>query len=511
MGRRDMEKTTSFFTKLKNSKTVQTLNRFSRTPLFIVILALGCILAYSLSLELVYYSLIVVCALFIFIFGDDFLVIIPMFLFCYIAPSPSNNPGKSADSIFYMANGGWYMFILIALVLPTVVIRLILDKEIGRKNLLFTNRKLWLDMVILGASYLLSGLGASHYADIWTSNLLFAFLQFICIIGLYLLFTATVKWEKSHIDYFAWVMLLFGLTVSLEVFYHYLFGTLYNEQGTFVREFFYTGWGNYNNVSAMIAVSIPFAFYFACKYKRAYIYLALSGVMLVGLILSCSRASTLVGAMMFAVCFIVSIFLCKHKNDFCISAIAFSVLAVIFALVFRDYISKIFNAIPDIINTETGVANDSGRLGIYEEGFWAFLDNPIFGESFYRPEGANQWWQWSENPEWQSFMPARWHNTIIQMLASCGTVGILAYAFHRFQTLKLFYQKLTLLNVFIGLSIACFLAMSLLDCHLFNLGPTLIYSLMLCVAEKHPDETALPLFRRRKRSQSPESDVSETE
>ena len=493
-----MEQKTSWFLQLKNSKTVQTLNRFSRTPIFIGLLALGCILAYSLSLELVYYTLIVVCALFILLFSEDFLVIIPMFLFCYIAPSPSNNPGRHASSIFYLENGAWYMFILIALVLPTVIARLALDREIGRKKLLFTNRKLWLGMVILGGSYLLSGLGASHYKSIWTSNLLFAFLQFICIIGLYLLFTATVKWEKSHIDYFAWVMLIFGLTVSLEVFYHYVFRNLYSEEGVFIRELIYTGWGNYNNVSAMIATAIPFAFYFACKYKRSYIYLGLSGVLIIGLILSCSRASTLVGAMMFAVCFIVSIFLCQHKQEFCISAIAFSVLAVIFALVFKNDIGKIFSSIPDIVNTSTGVVNDSGRLGIYKEGFWAFLDNPIFGESFYRPEGANQWWQWSENAEWKSFMPARWHNTFIQMLASCGSVGLLAYLFHRFQTLKLFYQKLTLLNVFLGLSLACFLGMSLLDCHLFNLGPTLIYSLMLCVAEKHPSDDTLPLFKKRK-------------
>lgn len=494
-----MEQKTSLFSQWKNSKTVQTLNRFSRSPIFTALLALGCILAYAFSLELVYYTLVVICGLFVIILGDDFLPVIPMFLFCYIAPSPSNNPGKYADSIFYINNGAWYMFILIALVVPAVIFRLALDKEIGRGKLLFTSRKLWLGLVILGGSYLLSGLGASHYAEIWSNNLLFAFLEFVCIIGLYLLFTATVKWDKSHIDYFAWVMLLFGLTVSLEVFYHYIFGNVYNEQGVFVRNFIFTGWGNYNNVSAMIAVSIPFAFYFACKYKRSYIYLGLSGIILVGLVLSCSRASTLVGAMMFAVCFIVSIFICKHKQEYCISSIVFSVLAVLFALVFRNYIAKIFNAIPDIVNSSTGGVNDSGRLGIYKEGFWTFLDNPIFGESFYRPKDANQWWQWSQNAEWKSFMPARWHNTIIQMLASCGTVGILAYAFHRFQTLKLFYQKFTLLNVFIGLSLACFLAMSLLDCHLFNLGPTLIYSLMLCVAEKHPDDNTLPLFRKRKK------------
>ena len=493
-----MEKTSSFFAKLKNSQTVQALNRFSRSPFFIGLLALGSILAYSLSLELVYYTLIVICALFIFAFSDDFLVIIPMFLFCYIAPSPSNNPGQSANSIFFMQNGGWYMLILIALVLPAVIIRLALDKEIGRSKLLFTSRKLWLGLVILGASYLLSGLGASHYTEIWSNNLLFAFLEFICIIGLYLLFTATVKWEKSHIDYFAWVMLFFGLTVSLEVFYHYIFGSPYNEAGIFVRELFYTGWGNYNNVSAMIAVSIPFLFYFSAKSKRPYIYLALSCVLLLGLLLSCSRASTLVGVMIFIACFIISIFLCKHKNEFCISTIAFSVLAVILALVFHDAIATIFNGIPDIVNPRTGAVNDAGRLGIYKEGFEAFLQNPIFGESFYRPSGANQWWQWSENADWQSFMPARWHNTIIQMLASCGVVGLIAYAFHRFQTLKLFYQKLTFLNVYIGLALACFLGMSLLDCHLFNLGPTLLYSLLLCVAEKHPDEEKLPLIKRKK-------------
>ena len=497
-----MEHSTSFLTKLKNTKTVQTLNRFSRSPLFIGILALGSLLAYALALEIVYYTLVVICGLFVFLLGDDFLPIIPMFLFCYIAPASSNNPGKHADSIFYISNGAWYMFILIALVIPAVIFRLATDKEIGRSKLIFTKRKLWLGLVVLGVSYLLSGIGVEHYGEVWSNNLLFAFLQFVCVIGLYFLFSATIKWNKSHIDYFAWVMLFFGLTVSAEVIYRYLFTNLYSDDGVFLRGLIYTGWGNYNNVGAMIATAIPFGFYFACKEKRSYIYLGLSAIMLAGLVLSCSRGSTLVGAVIFACCFVVSLFLCKHKKEYCISSICYSVLAVILAICLRDQIVGLFNSIPDIVNTDNGGFNDAGRLDIYKKGLGIFLDNPIFGQSFYQSPNVDPkdyWWQYAELSEWKSFMPARWHNTIVQMLASCGAVGMLAYSFHRLQTIKLFYKKLTLLNVFIGLSLVCFLTMSLLDCHFFNLGPTLIYSLMLCVAENHPDEEVLPLFKRRKK------------
>ena len=87
-----------------------------------------------------------------------------------------------------------------------------------------------------------------------------------------------------------------------------------------------------------------------------------------------------------------------------------------------------------------------------------------------------------------SFVPPRWHSTISQLLASCGAVGIGAYAIHRISTVIVLIKRRSFANVMISISILALLLMSLLDCHFFNVGPTLFYSIMLAVLEFGKEE-----------------------
>ena len=79
------------------------------------------------------------------------------------------------------------------------------------------------------------------------------------------------------------------------------------------------------------------------------------------------------------------------------------------------------------------------------------------------------------------------------MLAACGGVGLLAYAFHRVQTVKTFWKRRSVTTTFIAITLLTLLAMSLLDCHLFNIGPTFFYSAGLTFIEFLPKEEKLPL------------------
>ena len=140
--------------------------------------------------------------------------------------------------------------------------------------------------------------------------------------------------------------------------------------------------------------------------------------------------------------------------------------------------------VPSIINTSNNSLsfNDSSRFNIYKEGFKAFLKYPVFGQSFFPTDFVP--YDFSILDSFSSFFPPRWHNTIIQILSSCGIVGILAYLFHRFQTIKLFFKNRSLEKSFIFLSILVLLLTSMLDCHFFNIGPTLFYSMALAFSEK---------------------------
>ena len=138
------------------------------------------------------------------------------------------------------------------------------------------------------------------------------------------------------------------------------------------------------------------------------------------------------------------------------------------------YPEQVFSIFRDLLHFEEAGA---GRLEIYQNGWQLFQEHPVFGTGFYSCSA----YKWGTA---DSFIPGRWHNTIIQILASCGTVGIIAYLVHRAQTLWLLFRRLNFEKLMIALSVAALLLTSLLDCHFFNLGPGLLYSVLLCFAEK---------------------------
>jgi O-antigen ligase len=119
---------------------------------------------------------------------------------------------------------------------------------------------------------------------------------------------------------------------------------------------------------------------------------------------------------------------------------------------------------------------DNGRFAIWRTGVEKFLSAPLFGSGFYDSYVEEEW----------SFVlyPYLYHNTLIQMLASCGIVGVLAYVWHRMTTVRLVLQKPNAGKSFLGLCIAALLLFSLLDTILFNTYPMIFYALMLLFMEK---------------------------
>lgn len=456
-----------------------SFDRWLRSPWYVLTLAILTAVSNLLGLDLALYSLFMGLGIYVSLLGSDLLPMLPVFILCYVAPSRENNPGRYPGSVFYPLNGGIYLGVLLALFAGCLIWRLVKDRELGGKTFLTTERKLMPSMLLLGASYLLSGIGMNSYSSVLRQNLVFAVIQFFSVFALYYLFTGAVRWNRVPRGYLAWTGLAVGFIVLIQLLENYLSGRIF-EDGTINRELIATGWGMHNNIGCMMAMMMPFAFYLAATVKRGWLFNLLGNVLFLGTVISCSRGSMLMAGLAYGLCAFLLLRdpESRRKNLKVYLMVLGAVVAVVIVLapkllsVFRLFISQLGNV--------------SQRDNLLYYGICQFLSEPVFGGSFF-PQGSYVPWDWANLEAFSSFFPPRWHNTLVQMLASCGTVGITAYLIHRYQTVKLFWKRRSTEHTFLAVSLGVLLCAALLDCHFFNVGPVLFYSMALAFAEKLPD------------------------
>ena len=457
----------------------QQFNNFLRTPWYVLIVAVLTALSSLYEWDLVLYTLYLGFGVYLSIFGEDYLPMVPIAVMGYVSPSRENNPGRYADSIFYPENGGILLIGLAVLFIASAIFRLATDRQLGGKRFFTEKRKLTGSMVLLGVAYLLSGIGSAGYLEVARNNLIFALLQFAAIFVMYFFFTAVIRWDRVPKGYLAWCGLAVGCVVLVQLVENYTSGRIF--LGTSIkRELLATGWGMHNNIGCMMAMMMPFGFYLASGKKFGWLFNLVGTALLLGTMLSCSRTSMLVAALAYLVC---GVLLLKNpasrRSNWWVYLLAAAV-AVVILIFFREKIMSVFER----FFSQLGSASQRDKLIYY--GFQEFKGSPVFGTSFYPRLAEYQIWDWAELESFSSFFPPRWHSTIVQLAASCGAVGLLAYGFHRIKTLGLFWKQRSRENTFIGISLAVMLLAGLLDCHFFNVGPVLFYSVALAFVEKKP-------------------------
>ena len=456
---------------IPNSSFHNRIDRFLATPRYIIAVMLLTLLCNTLSLELPVYTLFTAVAVYTLVWGADVLPLMPIFLCAYIAPSVSNNPGRSETSVFF-GGSGIYLGCLGAAIAVAFFYRIVRDRK-----QFFKKRKLLPSMLILATAYILGGLGSEAYAAVAPRHLLFALAQSGALLIPYFLFCGGIDWKQIPKDYFAWVGFCLGGVLFGEILWIYLTAGVVVD-GVIYRDNIFTGWGIHNNLGGMLALMIPFAFYLATKYHKGWLGTVIGSVFLVGVVLSCSRNSILIGFAIYLTCVILMLYYARNRRGNTIAIIAFIGTVTLILTVFLNPILHLFSDLLSI-----GL-DPNYRDVTYAEGMKLFRENPVFGVSFFST--GFEPWEWSTNPNVTDILPPRWHNTIVQILASCGTVGILAYLLHRVQTVLLFLVNHNKEKTFIGCSVAVLLLTSLFDCHFFNIGPTLFYSMALAFAENYP-------------------------
>lgn len=462
---------TEIYKNLKPNKIIMAIKQAmtSKWMLIAIVLLAGISNIFAMEIP-VYYTYLFLITITV-LFCDDLLPLFPMTCCGYMTFAKKNNPMATEQTSSFLNSSTLTHLLIIAIIIIVLVItRIIFDlvKHKERRHL----PKLLYGFLALGGAYVLGGLFSPYY-DLKTA--FFGLVQILSLSFTYFIFYYTVDWKNVDKDYFAFLFTAIGFLMVAEIFNMLLEANFFTATGAFSRSSIYTGWGINNNVASICLFTIPAPFYYTLTRKNGWKYILLSTLFLVFTILTQSRNGMLMGTVTYCICALVILIKTKGKERIknFLTFLSILILVILFMIVFNSLIRNLFSSIYKV------GTSDSGRINIYIEGLKQYKDNPILGNGFY----ACQAFRWGIK-EGGEFLPGRYHNTYVQILASCGTIGIIAYLYHRYQTIKLCIKSKNPGGLIITLTLIGFIFISLFDCHFHNFGPGLIYSALLLLLEK---------------------------
>jgi len=337
--------------------------------------------------------------------------------------------------------------------------------------------------LILSVAFLLNGVFSEEAS---LASLGYGFANILTFFVFFYLFYFGLKNEdgESLCSYFAYCSAICGLVVTVNLFVYIVVSGEFMVDGVFVREIFQVGFGNVNTVGQNLAVLIPMTLYGAVKNRCPWFYIVSSIVCMCGIAVTLSRNAWIFGTLAFVASFIIGAIFGRRRRLFRILLLIGSLAVLSIAVIFGREIYELFK-----VNFDRGF-DDNGRFNLWIYGLNEFFESPIFGKGFY-----------GLHPYEEFGFPIMVHNTPIQLLACMGVVGLLAYAYYRYETLKPFFYRPSLEKAMLGISLLVVILGSLLDNFLFYIPHMLYYPIVLAIAfriatwQREDEEVKLRLIK----------------
>lgn len=463
--------TGSLRARLQTAPWVARVRAFLYSRGFVWLVAALCAVSYVSGGELVVWSLYAAMAFVVLVLCPDLTPIIPLTLTAVFCLSVRHAPMRPTYSDYLFSGHHLVMIIVMSLVVIIGWICHIWIWGFRLPDYRGTPHLLWVSLP-LALCLLLNGVGRDGWA--W-KNLLFGAITAFCWCGLYLVYTVQLpRGEKTREYLFdccfaiAW-LLLFELAFVILRYDVIVDGAVRVSR-------LVMGWGIHNGIGIMLALLIPLMLRQAAKRRYAPVYYLTAILLLLGVGLTTSRGSLLVGMLAFVA---GSLILCFSGEDRRRWRICFALTVVIAALGIIVFHEQILTFLPRF---RADKLNDNGRFELWREGWELFLGAPIFGAGF----AAISFKSWAGG-----LFPGYLHNTVFELLGAGGGATLAAYLAYRVRSVTLFVQRPTLDRTFMGLAIAVLLGGSLVDNHVFNIYPTFFYALLLVFSEGDARERAI--------------------
>ena len=415
---------------------------------------------------------------FCFLFsGDIFAMLIPT-LFTYLIAMRCYNSLEDFMSI------AWLLVPLIAIILFNLVVY---RKRITAKGSQF------LPMLIVSFSVILGGIGFISPKEYFAGSSIYHMLGMgfgMLLVYCFFFSKIDINDKYSLIDKLTEVMVVVGLFASFMVFAHYLINinTVMDKGGIF-----FIRWRN--NASTILMITMPFTFLMANKRPHTSIF---GFIFFLAMLLTGSRGGMVFGSIELVMCIGMFVLYDKRRRLAYVIICACLLFGVLIFLPqitqFLNYtIKRLFNVLNDFL---LGGPDTETRVRHYARGIEDFMNHPAFGtglgymgnrDIFKNKAGALCWY----------------HCEPIQIAASFGVVGIVAFVYQFIKRLLLIWKKATLFNMTIFLSYLSLEMMSLVNPGILCPVPYLmLITLFLVVVEKcdHGEkQVKIPIFKKTKK------------
>ncbi|MBE6835969.1 MAG: O-antigen ligase family protein [Ruminococcaceae bacterium] len=313
---------------------------------------------------------------------------------------------------------------------------------------------------------------------------------FGCGFGMLLIYILLSTYIKAHDDYslsdkLTEIMIVAGLFGVFMIAAYYLknISTVMDTHSIIFMQ-----WRN--NLSTFFMFSMPFAFYKSTRHS----YYALIGFLFYGcILLTGSRGGLFFGGVELFICITLLFSIDKkHRVPYLAIIIAIALTVIVY---FQDFYSFFGQTFDRFIMGLRG--NDKEvRLGLFARALYDFKSNPIFGtgltyfgnrDVFHNAKFALCWY----------------HCEPLQIIASFGIVGVIAYVYQGLTRLYIMLKRTTVFNIAVVGSYLGVEMMSLVNPGVFCPVPYLFLVTMFVVIvekcnEKGENET-IELFRRKAR------------
>ena len=353
--------------------------------------------------------------------------------------------------------------VAVALIIVTALLRLYFDKSLPA---CFKKRRLTYGFIAFSAVLVLGGVGTPYFA---VDSLGLAFSMILTGLVFYAFFSGTLVRRDDDMEYLGYscMTVVAVIIVELVALYMRVYKPGMPLDSAFKDKLF-IGWGISNPIGELLAFMLAPTFMFVYKKRHGWLYYLFAVVTMAAVYMSLSRNALLIGGAAFVVMTLVCII--GSKNRIGISAVAGSIaVALILVFAFGKNTAGVKNLFAFF---KDAMLNDRGRFELWRRFTGFFREYPVLGAGFAACGSIGE----------ASMKMA--HNTIFQILGSCGVIGMLAHVYHRVQTVLIFTKKPNVARTAIGGALLTYILMGLLDPIYFFANFTLYYTIMLVFSEK---------------------------